>query len=263
MGLSGEPEISIAISMRCFYLPNTELCSGATVHIPEELRRHLQTVLRLRVGDRIQLFNGAGQLATSILRENTEVELLDVVTCPAPLCSLVLIQGLPKGDKLELILQKGTELGVNEFHLTAMERSVGLLKADRKQKRLQRWQKIVQEAARQSRQYYLPQIVAETTLSMALSSVEADLKLLLWEDSAKPLQEVLPQMPPKRIAVVVGPEGGISQQEAEQAEAKGYQAVSLGPRILRTETAGLAIMTILQYLYGDLASGQHGLNNYV
>jgi len=73
----------------------------------------------------------------------------------------------------------------------------------------------------------------------------------------------LPQLPPKRIAVVVGPEGGISPQEVEQAEANGYQAVSLGPRILRTETAGLAIMTILQYLYGDLASGQHGLNNYV
>ena len=233
MGLSGEPESSIAISMRCFYLPNTELCHGATVLIPEELRKHLQTVLRLRSGDRIQLFNGDGQLATSILRENSEVELLDVVTCPAPVCSLVLIQGLPKGDKLELILQKGTELGVNEFHLTAMERSVGLLKSDRKQKRLQRWQKIVQEAARQSRQYYLPQIVAETRLSTALATVEADLKLLLWEDSAK------------------------------QAEAKGYQAVSLGPRILRTETAGLAIMTILQYLYGDLASGQHGLNNYV
>jgi len=249
--------------MRCFYLPNSDLCSGATVHIPEELRKHLQTVLRLRAGDKVQLFNGAGQVATSVLRENSEIELEDVVTHPAPLCSLVLVQGLPKGDKLELVLQKGTELGVNEFHLTVMERSVGLLKSDRKQKRLDRWQKIVQEAARQSRQYYLPQIVTDTTLTAALSTVEADLKLLLWEDSAKPLQEVLPQLHPQRIAVVVGPEGGISKQEAEQAMARGYQAVSLGPRILRTETAGLAIMTILQYLYGDLASGQHGLGNYV
>jgi len=249
--------------MRCFYLPESELCSGAIVPLPDELKKHLQTVLRLRPGDKVQLFNGIGQVATSILRENSTVELEDVVTHPVPPCSLVLIQGVPKGDKLELVLQKGTELGVNEFHLAAMARSVGLLKSDRKQKRLDRWQKIVQEAARQSRQYYLPQIVADTTLTTALSTVEADLKLLLWEDSAKPLNEVLPQLPPQRIAVVVGPEGGISQEEAEQAKAKGYQAVSLGPRILRTETAGLAIMTILQYLYGDLASGQHGLDNYV
>jgi 16S rRNA (uracil1498-N3)-methyltransferase len=244
--------------MRCFYLPEPELCDGTIIRLPKELSRHLQTVLRLQPGDKVQLFNGAGQVARAILRENSEAELLDVVQHPAPLCSLVLIQGLPKRDKLELILQKGTELGVNEFYLTTMERSVGLLKSDRKQKRLERWQKIVQEAARQSRQYHLPQLVADTSLTGALATVEADLKLLLWEESAKPLQEVLPQLPPQRIAVVVGPEGGISQQEVDQAEAEGYLAVSFGPRILRTETAGLAIMAILQYLYGDLASGWHG-----
>lgn len=244
--------------MRCFYLPEPELCSGAIVSLPEELRKHLQTVLRLQVGDRIQLFNGAGQVATSILRDDSTIELQDVVNYPAPNCFLTLIQGLPKGDKLELILQKGTELGVNQFYLATMERSVGLLKAARKAKRLERWQKIIQEAARQSKQYHLPQLRVDTLLPKVLSTVKADLKLLLWEESAKPLEAVLPQLPPQRIAVVVGPEGGISQREVLQAEAEGYQPVSLGPRILRTETAGLAIMTILQYLYGDLALGQHG-----
>ncbi len=244
--------------MRCFYLAEPELCSGGIIRLPNELKKHLQTVLRLQPGDKIQLFNGVGQVATTILRENSEVELQNVVKFPVPLCSLVLIQGIAKGDKLELVLQKGTELGVNEFHLTTMERSIGLLKSNRKQKRLERWQKIIQEAARQSRQYYLPQLVVDTSLSETLSTVEADLKLLLWEDSAIPLTEVLPKISPQRIAVVVGPEGGISPQEVDQAMAKGYQAVSLGPRVLRTETAGLAIMTILQYLYGDLASGQHG-----
>jgi len=244
--------------MRCFYLPEPELCGGAIVSLPEELRRHLQTVLRLQAGDRIQLFNGAGQVATSILRDDSTIELQDVMNYPAPNCFLTLIQGLPKGDKLELILQKGTELGVNQFYLTTMERSVGLLKSARKAKRLERWQKIIQEAARQSKQYHLPQLEADTLLPNVLSTVKADLKLLLWEESAKPLEAVLPQLPPQRIAVVVGPEGGISQQEVLQAEAEGYRPVSLGPRILRTETAGLAIMTILQYLYGDLALGQHG-----
>jgi len=243
--------------MRCFYLPEPELCRGAIICLPDDLSRHLYMVLRLQPGDRIQLFNGVGQVARSILRDNSTAELEDVVDYPVPNCFLTLIQGLPKGDKLELILQKGTELGVNQFCLTTMERSVGLLKSDRKEKRLQRWQKIVQEAARQSKQYHLPQLEVET-FSGVLSTVNADLKLLLWEESATPLGDVLPQLVPQRIAVVVGPEGGISQQEVAQAKAEGYQPVSLGPRILRTETAGLAIMTILQYLYGDLASGQHG-----
>ncbi len=255
MGLFVVAAVSL---MRCFYLPEPKLCSGMVIRLPEELRKHLQTVLRLQPGDEIQLFNGAGQLAVSTLKENSEVELLDVVNYPSPACSLSLIQGMPKGDKLELILQKGTELGVNQFHLTAMERSVGHLKSDRKQKRLERWQKIIQEAARQSRQYHLPMLEVGSSLPRVLSTVKADLKLLLWEESTIPLQEVLPPQPPQQIAVLVGPEGGVSQQEADYAMAQGYQAVRLGPRILRTETAGLAIMAILQYLYGDLASGQHG-----
>ncbi len=244
--------------MRCFYLPEPELSRGAAIRLPNELKKHLRTVLRLQPGDKIQLFNGTGQLATAVLSENAEAELLDIETYPSPVCSLTLIQGLPKGDKLELVLQKGTELGVNRFYLAAMERSVGILKSGRKQKRLERWQKIIQEAARQSRQYYLPELEADRSLSEVLSVVKADFKLLLWEESITPLEDILPQQSPQQIAVLVGPEGGISQQEAEQAVAQGYQAVRLGPRILRTETAGLAIMTILQYLYGDLASGQHG-----
>jgi len=244
--------------MRCFYFPLPELRSGDLLSLTDELKKHLCVVLRMTPGEKVEFFNGDGQIATAILKDDCRVELLDVVTHPAPQCSLTLIQGLPKGDKLELVLQKGTELGINSFYLTTMERSVSQLKENRKQKRLERWQKIVQEAARQCRQYYLPELTAGMTLAETLSDVDADLKLLLWEESARPLVEVLPQKAPQRIAVIVGPEGGISPCEAAQASANGYQAVSLGPRILRTETAGLAIMTVLQYLYGDLASGQHG-----
>ncbi|MCK4503581.1 MAG: 16S rRNA (uracil(1498)-N(3))-methyltransferase [Desulfuromonadales bacterium] len=244
--------------MRCFYLPEVEFRCGSVVALPIELKRHLQTVLRLQPGAEIQLFNGCGQVARSVLKENSRVEFLEIVDYPAPPCSLILIQGLPKGDKLELILQKGTEVGVNEFCLLPMARSVSQLKSSRKEKRLERWQKIIQEAARQCRQYHLPTLTLESSFNTVLSTVDADLKLLLWEDSAEPLATVLPQTVPQRVAVVVGPEGGITAQEAAAASAAGYRPVSLGPRILRTETAGLAIMTILQYLYGDLAAGQHG-----
>ncbi len=244
--------------MRCFYLPERILRPGINICLSNELRKHLLTVLRFQPGDKIEFFNGFGQVAEAVLKDDLSADLLEVFDHPPPPCSLALIQGLPKGDKLELVLQKGTELGVNEFCLVPMKRSIGQLKSNKKEQRLGRWGKIIQEAARQSRQYHLPKLEAPTSLSGALSTVQADLKLLLWEESAKPLEELLPQVAPQRIAVVVGPEGGISQGEADLARSAGYQAVSLGPRILRTETAGLAIMSILQYLYGDLASCQHG-----
>jgi len=239
--------------MRCFYLPGAKISrGGGVVDLPDELKRHLQTVLRLQPGEKVQFFDGHGQVATALLKEKSQVEFLEVVNCPVPRCYLTLIQGVPKGDKFELILQKGTELGVNEFHLTPMARSVGRLKPNRNEKRLERWQRIIHQAASQCRQFYLPQLEIDTSLSSTLVAVDADLKLLLWEESSVPLVGVLPPAPPQRVAVIVGPEGGITPAEVEQARGRGYQVVSLGPRILRTETAGLAIMTILQYLYGDL-----------
>ncbi len=241
--------------MRCFYLPGVKFCDGAVVNLPTDLKKHIKLVLRLQPENKIQVFNGRGLLATVIIQEDYTIKFCEIVSCPAPPCSLTLIQGIPKGDKLELVLQKGTELGVNQFNLTPMARSVTQLKSDRKQKRMERWQKIITEAARQSRQYYLPQLQFGSSFADTLTTVDADLKLLLWEESAAPLTAVLPATNPQKIAVLVGPEGGITQQEAELAMATGFQSVSLGPRILRTETAGLAIMAVLQYLYGDLTTG--------
>ena len=244
--------------MRCFYLPGVKYCNGAVINLPTDLRKHIKTVLRLQPESEIQVFDGCGLLATAVLQDNDTIKFCGIMNSPAPPCSLTLIQGMPKGDKLELILQKGTELGINQFNLTPMARSVGQLKDDRKRKRLERWQKIINAAASQSRQYYLPQLNIDTSFANTLTTVEADLKLILWEESAEPLTTVLPAINPQKIAVVVGPEGGITQQEADLAMAAGYRSVSLGPRILRTETAGLAIMAVLQYLYGDLTTGKRG-----
>ena len=247
--------------MRCFYLPEPVFVAGATMPLPPALARHVLTVLRLCAGEKFELFNGSGEVAKAVLLENSRVLLEEVFRSDPPRCQLTLIQGLPKGDKLEFILQKGTELGVNQFFVTRMGRSVGQLKSERQEKKIERWEKIIQEASRQCRQFFLPRLSAAQTFAETLSVVEADLKLLLWEESSEPLAQLLPVCPPQRIAVVVGPEGGISREEADLAQAQGYRAVGLGPRILRTETAGIAIMTILQYLYGDLAVCQQAGTN--
>lgn len=244
--------------MRCFYLPNVDLKVGLLIDLPSDLQRHINKVLRFQPGTELQLFDGRGRVVDAVLHEQGQVEILQVRVSPEPRCQLTLIQGMPKGDKLELVLQKGTELGVNHFALVEMERSVGHLKAERQGKKVERWQKIIQEAARQSQQYHLPRLDVGLSFSDTLSQIDAQEKLLLWEEGDVPLTAALPQIPVKSAAVVVGPEGGISSQEVELAKSMGYKVVGLGPRILRTETAGLAIMSILQYLYGDLTCGQHG-----
>ena len=238
--------------MHRFFVSEIQLAAGQIVELPAETLRHLRTVLRLSAGAECELLDGVGQVARVLILEDFTAQVFSVRTVPEPKCHLSLIQGLPKGEKLELVLQKGTELGVNWFLPTPMGRSVGRLKSERAQKRRARWEKIVQEAARQCGQPYLPKVQIEQSLDSAIAAVDADLKLLLWEESAQPLDQILPAESPQRVAVIVGPEGGITAEEAQKAEKAGYRAVSLGPRILRTETAGLAIMTILQYHYGDL-----------
>lgn len=239
--------------MRLFFLPDVRLHEAESIVLPQDLRHHLATVLRLGPGAEVQLFDGQGRVAAARLRADGRAELAQVRTCPPPACRMTLIQGLPKGDKTELILQKGTELGVSCFHLVTMERSVGRFKQDARQQ--QRREKIIQEAARQCHQYHLPALVNSASLAAALAEEEADLKLLLWEESTTALSQVLDRTAPRRISLIVGPEGGISEKEASTARAQGYQSVRLGPRILRTETAGLAMIAVLQYLYGDLAIG--------
>jgi len=231
------------------------------VNLPDEVFHHLRVVLRRSEGEEILLLDGRGGVCrcrvdvlakkggmARVLERWQEVETAFPVS---------LLQGLPKGDKFDLVLQKGTELGIAAFTPVLSERSVPIRGAEREDKRLQRWQRIIQEAARQCRRPRLPTLHAVQSLEDALASCQADLKLMLWEEESQPLAEVLSPRSPADVAILVGPEGGFSAGEAAVARGFGFVPVRCGPRILRSETAGFAVASVLQYLYGDLGRGSH------
>ena len=228
--------------------------------ISGELFRHISTVLRLKCGDHICLADGSGHEAeakiAAIGKDGIHVEIgpprhsSSIVDSPR----ITVCQGLPKGEKTDLILQKCTELGVARIELFQAARSVTRLEDERLVKRLSRWERIVQEAARQSGREDIPAVGFSGSLAEALRSNGSSLGLLLWEgEEDKRLREVLARVEkPETISVVIGPEGGLTSEETARAVDLGFIPVSLGKRILRTETAGLAVVSILQYVWGDV-----------
>ncbi len=237
-----------------FFVPIESLQSDQIV-IAGEPYHHLRNVLRIKPGAVVLLLDGFGQccevqleqlqpkqVTTRVLRRWREKD----VTLP-----ITLLQALPKGDKFDLILQKGTELGVSCFQPIETDHAIPHLTTARLTKRVQRWHRIVSEASRQSRRSFLPEVKPLQKLATALDEASNDLKLVLWEAGSVALADVLPKEPPTGVRLLIGPEGGFSAAEITSITAAGFQAVHLGPRILRTETAGLAATPILQYLYGD------------
>jgi 16S rRNA (uracil1498-N3)-methyltransferase len=239
--------------MRHFFVPPAAL-TAADVILPADLLHHLANVLRLAPGALILLLDGRGTVCRCRIeqldRRSGRAIVLERWQQAETAFPLRLLQGIPKGDKMELVLQKGTELGVTAFTPVLTGRSIpGGTGQGSRQKR---WQRVLEEAARQCRRAHLPNLEVPLPLPAALAASREQLRLLLWEKGSRPLADVLPPQRPTNAAVLVGPEGGFSSQEAEQAMAAGFLPVGLGPRILRTETAGLALAAILQFHYGDL-----------
>ncbi len=231
------------------------------VVLADEDHKYLTRVLRLAVGDVVTLFDGKSVEATARITRvgprALEVRIEErraVAGSDRP--HVTLIQGLAKGDKLDLVVQKSTELGVARFIPVTTERAVTKLEAGQAQatSRQARWQKIAREAARQSGRLDIPEVEGVTTLQTALAASAKDaLRLLLWEGARQTsLRTVLPAQPPQQIVIAVGPEGGFTVAEVEAARALGFVAAGLGPRVLRTETAALVTLAILGYALGDL-----------
>lgn len=211
--------------------------------------RHAASVRRLRAGERVDLTDGAGAVAECVVREVLKDALrLDVLrryAVEAPRPRLVVVQGLPKGDRGELAVEMMTEAGVDVIVPWAAARSITQWKGDKIAKALGRWRSTAREAGKQARRFHLPEVadLASTAQVERLLS-EAALGLVLHEEAAEPLS-TMPLPATGDIVMIVGPEGGVSEEELSKFEAAGAAPVLLGPTVLRTSTAGVAAAAVL------------------
>ncbi len=247
--------------MRLFFVPPAQW-TGRRASITGSDVHHITRVLRLRPGDTVTVSDGAGR--TGRLRierlgeEAVEGTMVETTEAPADATPpITLIQALPKGRKFELILQKAVELGAARIVPITSARTVVRLKRNRAGERLERWRRIAAEAAKQCRRQSVPEVAPVTSLEDWLADIgppeAGQLRLLLWEEATKPLRDILAQAGnPTEILCLVGPEGGIEAAEAAKATEAGFVPASLGPRILRAETAPLALLAILQHTFGGI-----------
>lgn len=233
------------------------LASGTQIELPSRVTHHAMRVLRLREGDPIVLFNGRGgefaaRLAIDGPRAFAEIQASAAVERESPL-SVTLVQAWIATDKLDWMVEKSVELGVHSIVLAPAQRSVVRLIDDRLAKRLERLTELIIAACAQCGRNRLPRIEAAPALGDALQAGlrEGNHGLLLEPNAELPLSQA--NVIDRRLALAVGPEGGFDDDELALARQLGYRAHRLGPRVLRTETAGLAALAALQTVGGDFA----------
>ncbi|MCX8119070.1 MAG: 16S rRNA (uracil(1498)-N(3))-methyltransferase [Desulfobacterota bacterium] len=244
--------------MARFYLPRPRLEGNRLVLQGNEVR-HLRNSLRLRQGDDLIVFDGEGrEYEGRILRvEPTsaliEIRQINLSLKESPL-EVTLAQSLLKGEKMDYLVQKATELGVKRIIPFLSSRSIPLLERSKETERVRRWERIAIEASKQSGRGFIPKIEPPWPFSEMLRSTPREgLRMVLNEKGGRRLKEVLRESPEKRsVFFIVGPEGGLSEKETEAALDCGFLPVVLGGRILRAETASLCLLSILQYEWGDI-----------
>ncbi|MET8865320.1 16S rRNA (uracil(1498)-N(3))-methyltransferase [Nonomuraea sp. NPDC004580] len=211
--------------------------------------RHAASVRRLRAGERVDLTDGAGGVAECVVREALKdalrLEVLRRYDVEPPRPRLVVVQGLPKGDRGELAVEMMTEAGVDVIVPWAAARSITQWKGDKVAKALGRWRSTAREAGKQARRFHLPEVAdLASTARVERLLAEAALGLVLHEEATEPLSGVaLPAG--GDVVMVVGPEGGVSEEELERFRAAKAEPVLLGPTVLRTSTAGVAAAAVL------------------
>ena len=233
------------------------LVAGNKASLEGDQARYLGRVMRMRPGDRIVVFDGSGcEYPAEIIKldkQRVDIQVGQAINTSrnSPLM-IHLIQGVSRGERMDFVVQKTTELGVNRITPVLTERSVVRLDNERAAKRHLHWTRIAQNACEQSGRNFVPQIDEPLALTEWLdqkSDIDA-IRILLRPAAEQRLQGL--QGVESGVLLLIGPEGGLSDMEYEKAKYAGFQAVSMGPRILRTETAALAATAVLQSRYGDL-----------
>lgn len=238
-----------------FYLP-AQLTAGQTLPLDKDQSHYALTVLRLKHDRPVELFDGKGTCAQARLmhtsRRSGEVHIESTATpvTESPL-ETVLLQGISKGDRMDYSLQKAVELGITRIQPLFTERCDVRLSDDKLAKKQGQWQDIVIHACEQSNRNVVPEVALPQTYQAWLNTTPSPTGLVLSPTATQRLQSLDPGLAKQPIHLLIGPEGGLSDSEIEQAMATGLTAIQLGPRILRTETAAPVILAALQTLWGD------------
>lgn len=242
--------------MRRFFLSDPisadMMVSGGEAH-------HMLRVLRLTAGDKVIVVDPVGQAAIARITKTTDADVSLIMEQQleedreAPI-TIRLAQGLPKSDKMDYIVQKAVELGVSEIIPVAADESVVRYDPAKQQSRRERWQKIAAEAAKQCRRTRVPMVAPVQDLAKLLLSTSPSTQIIvLFEGQVSlGLKQALMDKPGNDYLLIVGPEGGLSSREVKLSEERGAAIVTMGPRILRTETAALAAIAAVMYEHGDL-----------
>ncbi len=236
---------------------SSALINGTEIELDGDRARYLSRALRARVGDKVNVFDGEGaEWSAAVLQISKNTVTLQIddsheAGTESPL-KIHLVQGISRGERMDFVVQKATELGVKRITPVLTEYGVVKLDAIRAEKRRDHWRRIATSACEQSGRVRLPLIDTPITLKNWLGDKpqRIDTELILNPNAATTLSSL--QAPETKICVLIGPEGGFSDSEYEDAEIAGFTAVSLGPRVLRTETAAIATLAVLQSLWGDL-----------
>lgn len=225
-----------------------------TLLLDEDASNHLGRVLRMQINDPLVIFNGDGHdygaVITAVNKKSIEVKITACHTLDteSPL-RIHLVQGVARGEKMDFIIQKAVELGVTDITPVLTEYGNVKLDAERLDKKQQHWQKVAISACEQCQRAYIPTVHEPQSFKDWVVLAHTGLKLILHPYHSHSIQSLQADT---RLTLLVGPEGGLSDREVTQAQAQGFTALKLGPRILRTETAALVAMSMLQSAWGDL-----------
>jgi 16S rRNA (uracil1498-N3)-methyltransferase len=245
--------------MARFFLPKEKI-QGQRATVADDELAHLRTVLRLKPGDRFIFFDDTGWEHEAVVRSFSghrgDIDILRSYQAERePALQITLAVGLTKGEKMDFVIEKATELGVLNFVPFISTYTVPRLEGRKVEARAERWKKIAVSAAKQSGRTRLPKVYTLCEFREFVRQPWDDmLKLFFWErEVQQTLKQVHDRQPDVRaILLAIGPEGGFSLEESDMAQRHGFRSVRLGPRILRAETAAVAALSLVQFLWGDL-----------